>query len=249
MKLALGRGVIQRAEADLGAAVRGVDVVILATPIMAMKEAMRQMASHLRPGAVVTDTASTKVLVMEWAEECLPASVSFVGGHPMAGKETWGIESAEAALFRGATYCLIPASGVSSEVVERVVGMVGQVGARPLFIEAREHDHLVAAVSHLPILISAALVSATTRSPSWPQMAELAATGYRDLTRLASGRPEMSRDICLSNKGAVLSWLNRFMEELQAFKHLVDEGGGEGQLEEAFSRVREARERWLGERG
>ncbi|MFQ5826508.1 MAG: prephenate dehydrogenase, partial [Dehalococcoidia bacterium] len=234
---------------DLGAAVQGADVVILATPIMAMKEVMREMASHLRPGAVVTDTASTKAQVMEWAEECLPTSVSFVGGHPMAGKEAWGIEVAEAGLFRGATYCLIPATGVSSEAVQRVAGMVEQVGARPLFLEAQEHDHLVAAVSHLPILISAALVSATTQSPFWPQMAELAATGYRDVTRLASGRPEMSRDICLSNKGAVLSWLDRFMEELQAFKHLLDEGGGEGELEEAFFRAREARERWLRERG
>ncbi len=253
-ELALGRGAINRVETDLGAAVRGADMVILATPIMAMKGVMRQMAPHLRPGAVVTDTASTKARVLEWARECLPASVSFVGGHPMAGKESWGIEAAEAALFQGAVYCLVPASGTEPEAVERVVGLVDQVGARPLFLEAGEHDRLVAGISHLPLLVSAALVSATTGSPSWPQMAELAATGYRDVTRLASGRPEMSRDICLSNREAVLAWLGKFIEELHGFEHLLGEGygdgdgGGEGELKEAFSRVREAREGWLRER-
>ena len=166
----------------------------------------------------------------------------------MAGKETWGIEAAEAALFQGAVYCLVPAAGTGSEAVERVVGLVEQVGARTLFLKAGEHDRLVAGISHLPLLVSAALVSATTGSPSWPQMAELAATGYRDVTRLASGRSDMSRDICLSNREAVLAWLGKFIEELHGFEHLLKEADVDGALKEAFSRVREARERWLRER-
>ncbi|MFQ5987652.1 MAG: prephenate dehydrogenase, partial [Dehalococcoidia bacterium] len=191
------------------------------------------------------DTASTKAQVMGWAEEFLPSSVSFIGGHPMAGKEASGIEAADSALFAGCTYCLVPGRGATTEAINVVEGLVGQIGAEPIFLDASEHDSLVAAISHLPLLLSAALVSATTRSPSWPKMAKLAATGFRDLTRLASGNPEMSRDICLTNREPILHWIDEYIKELGEFRRLVGEGGQE--MEQAFIRARQGRERWLGE--
>jgi len=244
---ALSIGAVDRAEGNLLSAVEEANLVIIATPVVAIKEILAQIGEHLSQGCIVTDTASTKAQVMGWAEEFLPSSVSFIGGHPMAGKEASGIEAADSALFAGCTYCLVPGRRATAEAINVVEGLVGQIGAKPIFLDASEHDSLVAAISHLPLLLSAALVSATTRSPSWPKMAKLAATGFRDLTRLASGNPEMSRDICLTNREPILHWIDEYIKELGEFRRLVGEGGQE--MEQAFIRARQGRERWLGEIG
>jgi prephenate dehydrogenase len=252
--LALELGAVDRTEADLISAVDGADVVIIATPALALKGILAEIGGSLREGSIVTDTASTKAIVMEWAEETLPPSVSFIGGHPMAGKETSGIEAADGDLFRGCTYCLIEGRGANNEARDRIAGLVRQIGANPLFIDASEHDSLVAGISHLPLLISVALVAAATKSPLWPAMARLAASGFRDLSRLASGDPRMSRDICLTNKEPILHWIDSYIEELSVLRHLVSQGSakddigehGESEnLEGAFKRARQEREGWL----
>ncbi len=241
---ALELGAVDRTEGDLLAAVRGADLVLIATPVMAMKDIMAKIGESLDKGCIVTDVASTKAQVMGWAEERLPSWISFVGGHPMAGKETSGIEAADADLFIGCTYCLMPGRSATKEATDKVEGLVRQIGAKPLFIDASEHDMLVGAVSHLPMVISSALVSMATKSPLWDDMSKLAATGYRDLTRLASGSPEMSRDICLTNREFILRWIDEYSKELEKFRHLISEGSEE--LGEAFLQARERREGWLG---
>ena len=155
----------------------------------------------------------------------------------------FGIEAANADLFRGCVYCLIPGENASTEATNLVTELVKQIGANPLLLDALEHDSMVAAVSHLPLLLSAALVSATMKSPFWPQMARLAATGFRDLTRLASGNPKMSGDICLTNKEPILRWIDEFITELGEFRRLISEEDKE--LEQTFLGAREQRERWL----
>ena len=242
MATAYQRGAVDRAAHDLASAVHGCQIVILATPVMTMKQVLEELAAILPSGSVVTDTASTKGQVMAWAE-CLPPGVSFIGGHPMAGKETSGIGAADPDLFQGCTYCLTPASGVTAEATGLVLKLVEAIGAKPLFIDAARHDELVAGVSHLPLLLSYALVSATTQSPAWREMAALAATGYRDLSRLASGHPDMARDICLTNRDNILRWLDRYVEELIRYRGLV--AAGHANLEVAFRKARQAREQWL----
>jgi prephenate dehydrogenase len=240
---ALRLRVVDRAERNLAAAVEKADLAIIATPPAAVPEILDQIAAHLPSRCVVSDTASTKAQILEWAAQHLPPTVSFVGGHPMAGRELWGMGAAQAGLFHDCTYCLVPAPNATPEAIQLVTKMVEAIGARPCLLSAEEHDHLVAGVSHLPLLLSAALVATTTESSSWPQLAELAATGYRDLTRLASGNPQMSRDICLTNQAAITVWVDRFIRELHQFRRLAAEGGGE--LERAFARARQAREDWL----
>lgn len=240
---ALELGAVDRTEGGLISAVQGAGIVILATPAMAMKGILAEIGGGLREGSVVTDTASTKSAVMGWAEESLPPSVSFIGGHPLAGKETSGIEAADGDLFHGCTYCLVPGQSATGEAIATVEGVVKRIGAEPLVIDASEHDSLVAGISHLPLLISVALVAATTKSPLWPAMARLAASGYRDLTRLASGDPVMSRDICLTNREPILRWIDDYIEEVGKLRHLISEGGEK--LDEAFKRAREEREGWL----
>lgn len=239
---AQSRGVIDRAEAELASAVAEASLVVIATPVLAMKEVMEGIAPHLGPTTVVTDTGSTKVQVLEWARQALPTGVSFVGGHPMAGKEVSGLDGAEADLFRGSIYCVVTSSASTLEGVRRVSRLAELVGAEPLLIDAEEHDRLVAGISHLPLLLSAALVDATTSHPSWAQMSKLAAGGYRDVTRLAGGDPVLSRDICLTNQEAILEWMERFSAELATYRRLIAQGSQK--MESAFARAHKARQRW-----
>ena len=230
-------------ETSLKAAVEGTDLVVIATPVMVIKEILQHIAPNIRSQCVITDTASTKSQVMEWAKISLPPEVSFIGGHPMAGKEASGIESAEAELFHGCTYCLCPSPNATPEAVHMATILVERIGAKPLLIDAWEHDNLVAGTSHLPILLSAALVSATTNNPSWPRMSPLAASGYRDLTRLASGNPKMNSDICLTNQEPIVHWIDAFTKELGDFRRLIIEGSYD--LEKAFITTQQARQSWL----
>jgi prephenate dehydrogenase len=240
---ALSIGAIDRAEANLKDAVRQAELVILATPVLTAKEIFSTVTPHLPAGCIVTDTASTKVQIMKWAKEILPPTVSFIGGHPMAGRESYGIQAAEAELFRRCTYCLTPSDKASPQSIDTVIAMTRKLGATPFLIAPQEHDDLVAGISHLPMLLSAALVSLTTKSTSWSKMSRLASSGYHDLTRLASGNPEVNSHICLSNREAILSWIDEFSQELERYRQLVAEG--DKCLEQALTEANKARQEWL----
>jgi len=244
--LARKSGAIDKVELDLPKAVKGADIIILATPVLTIKNVFERIASELSEGSIVTDTASTKLQVIRWAKDVLPARTNFIGGHPMAGKEIQGIKAADVDLFRKCTYCLTPLPQAKPAAVKTVKDMVKALGAVPLVIDAEEHDRLVAGISHLPLVLSAALVLATTKNPSWPKMSLLAASGYRDLTRLASGNPEVSADICLSNQAAIVSWIDTFIDELQKLRKLVADGSKE--IEKALAVANEARQKWLEKR-
>jgi prephenate dehydrogenase len=240
---ALSLGAIERGATNLNDAVKKADLVIIATPVLAVKEIFSEIAPYLPSGCIVTDTASTKVQVMRWAEEILPPTVDFIGGHPMAGRETYGIQAAKAGLFRGCSYCLTPLQRTSPKSIDTVISMVKKLRARPFFIDAQEHDNLVAGISHLPMLLSAALVSLTTKNPSWPKMSKLSASGYHDLTRLASGSPEVNSHICLSNQEAIVDWIDKFSQELERYRQLVAKG--DKRLEQALTEANRARQEWL----
>jgi len=236
--------VVDKSEPILQRAVRDARLVIIATPIRAIRGVMEEIAGELRENCVVTDTASTKAIVMEWASQLLPATVSFVGGHPMAGKETSGVQNAEAKLFAGKPYCIIPAPDASDGAVRAVTGIVQLIGARPFFVGAEEHDRYVAAVSHLPLVLSSALFTLVRSSPAWPELAALAGSGFRDATRLASTDAELSHDICLTNRESVLHWLDRMVEELGRYRELLQQGQEE-ELFKTFARVQLDRDTYV----
>lgn len=224
-------------------AVSGASLVIIAAPVQAARELMAVMASHLPNGAVVTDVCSTKANVLQWAEELLPRSVDFVGGHPMAGKETSGPEAATADLFKDATWAITPAPRAHERAVEAVVGIAEALGANPMHIDAAEHDQFAAAVSHMPLVLSVALFRLVRGSAAWEDAALLAGPGFRDLTRLASGDPTMSNDIVETNREAVLHWLQRFREQLLGIEDAIRDGGEP--LKALFEETQEHRETWV----
>ncbi len=242
-QMALEMGVLDKFELSLDRVVENANIVIISTPVLVVRDIFNRIAPHLPAGCIVTDTASTKSQVMEWAQELLPFDTNFIGGHPMAGKETFGVEAVDANLFNGSVYCLVRGSKTTSTAMQIVEDMVAAIGANPLLIDAQEHDNLVAGISHLPLLLSVALTLSTTRSPYWTQMSPLASTGYRDLSRLASGNPEVNASICLSNRTAIVRWIDEFSKELRRLRNLINSDSSEIQM--ALTIANEARRKWL----
>ncbi len=240
-------GAVTRTETGLGRAVDGADIVVIATPLLAIREILSQIAGHLSPRAVVTDVGSTKSQVLAWAAECLPSDVDFVGGHPMTGKETSGLGDAEAELFENCVYCLTPAVDANSDSIKVMEEMARWVGATPFLIDAEKHDALVAGISHLPLLVSSSLVSALAESDLWPEMSKLAATGFLDMTRLAGGDTELYRGICATNQKAILDWIDRYIDTLREYREMVlkNEQGLQGFLQDA----RKTRQEWFENEG
>lgn len=242
---ALKRGAITTGAATLPAVVHNADLIVVATPVLAVRAVFAQIAPHLKPGALVTDVASTKAQIVAWASELLPPYVTFVGGHPMAGGEQHGVAHARADLFRDAVYCLTPIDHTSFAAVAKLEQLIAHVGARALRLNPQTHDEYVAAVSHVPFVLAAVLVQHTSGSDQWPQMHQLAATGYRDTTRLASGDARMHTDICVSNADAI-------REQLQGMARLLDEVADHlndaAYLQHFFDQAKQARDHWLHER-
>ena len=244
---ARGRLAIDREARTLEDALRDAQLVIVAVPVQSIQAVFTQIAPLLPNGAVVTDVASTKAQVLEWARALLPATVEFIGGHPMAGKELSGVAAADPALFAGAIYCLTPSSRTRQSAINLVETMIAQIHAKVYYIDAAEHDAYVAGVSHLPFMLSTALADLVSRSPGWKEMAPLAATGFRDMSRLASGDAEMHRDICMTNRVALTRWMEETAQWLLDARDMIEEGESD-QLLDLFTRARTAREDWLSAR-
>ncbi len=237
---ALTRGAITQMCTTVEETVQQADIVVLAAPIHALPGLFERIAPALKPGVLVTDTASTKAQVMTWAKTLLPPGVVFVGGHPMAGREHSGIEAAEVGLFEGCTYCLTPTTQTPSEAIARLSEVVMGFGAHPLTLDAALHDHLVAGISHLPLVLSTTLVQTLGRSETWPVMARLAASGFRDMSRLAAGNSTMYHDICLTNQEAILRWLDALVQQLENVRSLI--ATSDSSLELYFAQAKQVRD-------
>ena len=237
---------VDKTEWRLPNAVEGADIIVLCTPVREMKELLGDIRPHLKEGAVVTDVGSTKTDVVRWADEILPSQISFVGGHPMAGKAI-SIEGADADLFKGATWCVTPSVRASDTGVRNVLGMIAALGAEAYFIDPQEHDSYVAGVSHLPFVLAAGLTNALGTDSSWKDMKTLTAGGFRDMTRLAAGSPAMHRDILITNGPAVVRWIDQFQDQLTAIRNIIANDGDEdreAKLTQFFERARDVRAEW-----
>ena len=240
-------GALDHVSSSLAGAVEGSSVVIIATPLMAARQVMEIVAPRLEQECVVTDTASAKGAILEWARELLPRHVSFVGGHPLVSKEGMGPEAADPSLFNGRPYCIIPAQGASQHAVDLLSSMVSSMGAKPYFIDVAEHDSFVAAVTHLPMLFSLALANCTSRSPSWGDISQLASTHYGDMTKFASNDPQATRDVLATNGESIVHWIDAFIHELYDIRSILvsDEPGRMKALEKICNSALLARNKWL----
>ncbi len=208
---------------DLKAGLSRADIVFLAIPINEIIKLAPTLGGILPSGAVVTDTASTKAKIVAMMEQELPPAIAFVGGHPMTGSEHQGIQAADPFLFENAAYVLTPTPRTSAAALEKVAGIVKILGAEKIYLDPGIHDETVAAVSHLPHLMSASLLNTVKSAANIRDLAvSLAAGSFRDATRVANSSPEMWRDICLDNKLAVLKYLKLFREEISEAERMIE---------------------------
>ena len=198
-----------------------VDILFLSTPIDVIPETAAALLPCLSPGTIVTDVSSSRDGMRQALTRRLPEDCFFVGGHPMAGSEKRGVQWASPDLFDGATYALFPGPGTPLAVTERLARLLTGIGARPTVMSEEDHDGAVAYTSHLPYIASAALVAAAMNSPlPAGVLRQLAASGFRDTSRLASGDPGLNWAMCARNRRNVLNALQDFQRELG---NLIDE--------------------------
>jgi prephenate dehydrogenase len=219
---ALRRGFIHAGTCDLAKGVEQADLIVLATPVRTILELVPLVGSLAPAGCLLMDLGSTKARIIE-VMEALPPHLQAVGGHPMCGKEASGIVAAEADLYEGATFVLTPLQRTGSEALMLAQELVEAIGARPLVMDAERHDRLVATVSHLPYLLSVGLVATAEEVAAEDELVwGLAASGFRDTSRLAASDVTMMLDILLTNRQAVREMLSRLARQLDAIADLLE---------------------------
>ena len=239
-------GVVDSATLDLHEAISGAELVVLCTPIAKMQSLVKQMRPALAKGAIVTDVGSVKGSVVRDLEEPVAKmGGTLIGSHPMAGAERMGVAAARGDLFNNAVCIVTPTSKSNKTAVENIEELWRSVGGRPLRMSPELHDELVSRSSHLPHVLAATLANAVLNPKQPKQQGALCANGFRDTTRIASGSPEMWRDIALANRENLISALDSFVEDLQDFRRLL-KSKNEKAIAKFFETAKKRRDEWAG---
>ncbi|MBC8095316.1 MAG: prephenate dehydrogenase [Akkermansiaceae bacterium] len=237
-------GATDYATTDLLAAVSKADLVILCTPLAQMRPLVQQIAPALKRGAIVTDVGSVKASVVRDVEALIhKASGHFIGSHPMAGAEKTGVAAARADLFEKAA-CVVTSTAKSNlAALRKVEAFWKALGSRVLRLTPEHHDLLVSRSSHLPHVVAATLANLIL-NPTLPrEQAKLCATGFRDTTRIASGSPEMWRDIALANRKNLGRSLAGFVKDLQKLQRALKNADAKS-LTQFFEQAKQRRDDW-----
>lgn len=235
LRFAHRKGMIDRYALDEKEVPGDVDLLILATPVQSTARVARILLPRLRPGAVVTDVGSVKGKVVREMEKLLPRNVAFVGGHPIAGTERWGARAAFPDLFVGQRCILTPTKRTNPKALKSMAAFWRQLGAKVEMMDPGLHDRVLALVSHLPHVLVYALVNTIGRAAiDSIRLTDYCAGGFKDFTRIASSRPELWRDICLHNQGAIDRAIRDYSRQLDRLWRGIKEGKGRS-LEEEFA--------------
>lgn len=239
---ALSTGAVDEVTLDPAEGVRGADLVVLCTPVCTFEPVIQRIAPALSPKALVTDVGSTKAQAVRVAERLLKGKARFVGSHPIAGSERSGPAFARADLYDGKLCILTPTARSDAEALDALDALWRSVGMRTVRMSPAAHDKALARVSHLPHAVAALLVDVQRA-----KQLDLAGTGFIDATRIAGGDPAMWRDICLTNRSALLAAVDEMAGALAQFRALVHAGDGAG-LETLFQSAQAKRAEMLEKR-
>jgi prephenate dehydrogenase len=243
-------GAVDRTEWNLVSACEEADLVILSTPVGAIADTFKAIGPYLRPDCVVIDTATLKAPVLSWAAEILPDTVHFVGGDPIVGPASsgqGGLQAARADLFQKSLFCLVPSPTALEGAVKLVTDLVSILGAQPFFVDAAEHDGLMAAVDHLPAILGLALFEMASSQPAWRELRKVAGPAFEASTHLPSADPAAYGDLYAANRDNVVRWMEAFSDSLTSIRQAL----AENQLEELsgrFDRALQERNKWLEDR-
>ncbi|GEK35169.1 prephenate dehydrogenase [Kurthia sibirica] len=236
-------GVIHEVASSPGDIMPTIDIVIFATPVNATLQWMDQLKTWItKPSLIVTDTGSTKKLIMDKALELKEWGITFIGGHPMAGSHKSGVLAAKPILFENAYYMLTPLQGTSLQPVEELKKLLQLTSAKLMVIDAVEHDQMTSVVSHFPHIVAASLVhQLANENEDHPFTKRLAAGGFRDITRIASSNPTMWTDITMQNRQQITQQLENWQVEMMRVKKIVQTGTKED-IQQFFAQAKSYRD-------
>lgn len=239
---AVRRGAIDYGTLSIPAAVHDADIVFICTPVYTILSLLPDIAKNIKPNAIVTDVGSTKAEITSRARKILKRKGIFVGGHPMAGSEGKGIDFADPLMFQNATYvlCVEPSQ---RKKISKLTALVHSIGARVRFLSAKEHDTVAAAISHLPQLVAVAMMNlAGKKNKSNPAFLQLAAGGFRDITRIASSPYDMWKDILGTNSKEIRSVIREFSSVLKAFDSSLRSAKAQQRFAQQFTSAKKWRD-------
>ncbi|MFX3674712.1 MAG: prephenate dehydrogenase [Paenisporosarcina sp.] len=219
------------------------DIIIFATPVNATLQFLNEVQDWtLKKQVLLTDTGSTKNSIMEKAKILNQKGISFIGGHPMAGSHKSGVEAAKAHLFENAYFMLTPLENEEEENIKRLESLLSLTKGKIVRVSAKEHDHMTAVVSHFPHIVAASLVhQLSEENEHFPFTKQLAAGGFRDITRIASSNPIMWRDITIQNRHELIKQMTKWQMEMETVKNLLN-NAAPVDIEHYFSRAKHVRD-------
>jgi len=240
---AIARGAIDEGIVNLEEGIKEADIIIIATPVKTILNILTQINPFLKKGCIVTDTGSTKKQIVERANRVLSEDIFFVGGHPMAGSEEYGIDSADSHLFQDKTYILTPTHKSNLGALEKISLLIKMIGAKKLILDPLEHDRIVSAVSHLPQIIAVSLINAIGELALRGDNNNYFKTigeGFKDMTRIASSPYKIWEDICETNQENILKMIKEFRNYLEAIEDKLK--NDPSSLKEEFQKASKLRE-------
>ncbi|GMV99197.1 MAG: hypothetical protein AMXMBFR84_03360 [Candidatus Hydrogenedentota bacterium] len=244
LETAKAQGAIDEAHLDLRVAVKDADLIVVCTPVLQTIAQLEEMTGEISPNAVVTDVASTKAAVCSAVRAAWPKPYRFIGSHPMAGSEKFGPEHARADLYDGKVVVVTPTESDDPGARKTIYHLWESLGADVVEMDARVHDGLVARTSHVPHIVAACL--SQLAAAAGDDASPVAGSGFRDMTRVAEGRPELWRDICLTNVDGISEALRDLENQLSVFRTWLEDRADED-VEVFFQAGRDARAQVLHE--
>jgi prephenate dehydrogenase len=245
--LAQRMGAVDKVEWNIDKAVADADVVIVATPAGSLYDVFDGVSRFLKPGAVVTDTSSSKRAVMDWAAELLPSQVGFVGGNPLTGASVKQQKDASQHIFYQTKWAVVAPPTASRDSIRAVTDLVESIGASPVFMDAHEHDSFSAATTGLPAVVAAAVMNAVSTSPSWSEISRFVGSDFDSVTQAATYDPATSQSASATNADMLAHWIDQLIERFQAIRDaLLDDEerfAPDGVLADSFVQAWEQRAR------
>jgi len=240
---AIARGAIDEGTVNIEEGIKEADIIIIATPVKTILNILTQINPFLKKGCLITDTGSTKQQIVQKANKVLSKDVFFIGGHPMAGSEKYGIESANPHLFQNKTYILTPAHKTNLLALDKIFLLIKVIGAEKLILDPLEHDRIVSAVSHLPQIMAVSLINAMgelSLRENNNNYFKAIGEGFKDMTRIASSSYKMWEDICDTNQENILEMIQEFKNYLGVIEDKLK--NNPNTLKEEFQKASKLRE-------
>ena len=226
----------------LGDAIDESKLIVIDIPFSDMRDMLEALGPVVDEGCIITDTSFSKVQVMKWAADILPETVHFVGGHPLMNKPLPSLADANAEIFKGINYCLMPSPSASEDAVKTLANLLEILKAKPLFMDPKEHDSYTSAMEVLPLVLSSAMMSAVSKGESWREMYKLAGSKFSEYSLLAAEDPIDSEAYCLANAEGIIYWLDQMITELYSYRNMIKNEDDE--LVTSFVQSWENRKKW-----